>query len=228
MAAAMFADQLRERGLGDLVRVSSAGTAACAGDSADEQACSVLGQRGYPVPADHRAALVGDEHLEADWVVALGREHVGVLRVGGVDDDRLRCVDVRNPIFGADFEVAFAAIEAAMPGLHEWLDGRLTAPGFGRLETAVGYRFWTGIPGDALRSPYHSQISWETKWSQAECLNPEHVPPAPECDCGWYADIEVADVIARARGFPRVSREVARLGAVGPPWTLPGVGQDIF
>ena len=147
MAAALFAEQLRERGLGALVRVSSAGTAACVGDRADEQAWSVLRERGYPVPADHRAALVGDEHLGADLVVALGREHLGVLQACGVDGDRLSYVDVRNPVFGADFEDAFVAIEAAMPALHEWLDERLTAPGFGRLETAVGFRFWTGSPG---------------------------------------------------------------------------------
>ena len=163
----------------DVVRVSSAGTLACVGDRADEQACSVLRERGYPVPEDHRAALVGAEHLGADLVVALGREHVEVLRESGVDDDRLRYVDVRNSLFGADFEDAFVAIEAAMPGLHEWLNGLLTAPGFGRLETAVGFRFWTGFPGDVLRSPYYSQISWPTKWSDAGCSNPEHVPPAP-------------------------------------------------
>ena len=225
MAAALFAEQLRERGLGDVVRVSSAGTAACVGDRADEQACSVLRERGYPVPADHRAALVRDEHLGADLVVALGLEHVGVLHACGVDDDRLRCVDVRNPLFGGDFEDAFAAIEAAMPGLHEWLDGRLTAPGFGRLETAVGFRFWTGISGDVLRSPYYSDISWPTKWSYAGCSNPRHVPPAPGCECGWYADIEVADLIARARGFPRVARDVSRLGVVDPPWSYLVVGK---
>ena len=228
MAAALFAEQLRERGLGDLVRVSSAGTAACVGDRADEQACSVLRERGYPVPADHRAALVGDEHLGADLVVALGREHVGVLQACGVDDNRLRHVDVRNPLFGADFEDAFAAIDAAMPGLHEWLDGRLTAPGFGRLETAVGFRFWTGISGDVLRSPYYSDISWPTKWSYAGCSNPKHVPPAPGCECGWYADIEVADLIARARGFPQVSRDVSRLGIEEPPWSYLVVGKVLL
>jgi protein-tyrosine-phosphatase len=229
MAAALFAEQLRERGLGDVVRVSSAGTAACVGDRADEQACTVLRERGYPVPADHRAALVGDEHVGADLVVALGREHVGVLQAcGGVDDDRLMCVDVRNPCFGADFEDAFAAIDAAMPGLHEWLDGRLTAPGFGRLETAVGFRFWTGISGDVLRSPYYSDISWPTKWSYAGCSNPKHVPPAPGCECGWYADIEVADLIARARGFPQVSRDVSRLGIVDPPWSYLVVGKVLL
>jgi protein-tyrosine-phosphatase len=226
MAAAMFAEQMRERGLGDLVRVSSAGTLASVGDSADEQACSVLRESGYPAPANHRAALVGAEHLGADLVVALGREHVGVLQERGVDDDRLTCVDVRNPMFGADFEDAFAAIEVAMPGLHEWLDGRMTAPGFGRLETAVGYRFWTGVPGDVLRSPYNSEISWPTKWSDAGCwYNKEHVPPEPGCECGWYADIEVADLIARARGFPRVSRDASRLGVVDPPWSYLVVGK---
>jgi protein-tyrosine-phosphatase len=218
MAAALFAEQLRERGLGDVVRVSSAGTVACVGDRADEQACSVLCERGYPVPADHRAALVGAEHLRADLVVALGREHVGVLQERGVDDDRLSCVDVRNPCFGA-------AIEAAMPGLHEWLDGRLTAPGFGRLDTAVGFRFWTGIAGDVLRSPYHSYISWPTKWSYAGCSTPEHKPPAPQCVCGWYADIEVEDLIARARGFPPISRLVSSLGVVDPPWSYLVVGK---
>ena len=228
MAAALFAEQLRERGLGDLVRVSSAGTAACVGDRADEQACSVLRERGYPVPADHRAALVGDEHLGADLVVALGHEHAGVLGACGVDDDRLMCVDVRNPCFGADFEDAFAAIDAAMPGLHEWLDGRLTARGFGRLETAVGFRFWTGISGDVLRSPYYSDISWPTKWSYAGCSNPKHVPPAPGCECGWYADIEVADLIARARGFPQVSRDVSRLGIEEPPWSYLVVGKVLL
>jgi protein-tyrosine-phosphatase len=228
MAAALFAEQLRERGLGDLVRVSSAGTAACVGDRADEQACSVLRERGYPVPADHRAALVGDEHLGADLVVALGHEHAGVLGACGVDDDRLMCVDVRNPCFGADFEDAFAAIDAAMPGLHEWLDGRLTAPGFGLLETAVGFRFWTGISGDVLRSPYYSDISWPTKWSYAGCSNPKHVPPAPGCECGWYADIEVADLIARARGFPQVSRDVSRLGIEEPPWSYLVVGKVLL
>jgi protein-tyrosine-phosphatase len=228
MAATLFAEQMRERGLGDLVRVSSAGTLASVGDSADEQACFVLAERGYPVPADHRAAMLGAEHLGADLVVALGREHVGVLREVGVDDDRLRCVDVRNPMFGADFEHAFDAIDAAMPGLHAWLDERLIAPDFGRLETAVGFRFWTGISGDLLRSPYNSQISWPTKVAHAECANPRHEPPAPGCQCGWYADIEVADLVTRARGYPRVARDVARVGIVDPPWSYLIVGKVLL
>jgi protein-tyrosine-phosphatase len=225
MAAVLFAEQLRERGLADLVRVSSAGTIACVGDRADEQACSVLSERGYPVPADHRAALIDAEHLGADLVVAFGREHVAVLQERGVDDDRLRYIEVRNPLFGTDFDDAFAAIDAAMPGLHEWLDGRLTAPGFGRLQTAMGFRFWTGVSGDVLRSPYYSDISWSAQWSYAGCSNPVHMPPAPACECGWYADIEVEDLIARARGFPMVSRLASRLGVVDPPWSYLVVGK---
>ena len=225
MAAAMFADQLRERGLSDLVRVSSAGTMALPGDSADEQTFSVLGERGYSVPADHRAAPVDADHLGADLVVALGREHVGVLQQRGVDEQRLKYVDVRNPLFGADFENALDAIEAAMPTMHEWLDGRLTAPDFGRLNTAVGFRFWTGNPGDVLRSPYYSDISWPTTWSYALCRNPKHMPPALGCECGWYADIEVTDLITRARTFPQVSRDASRLGVVEEPWSYLVVGK---
>lgn len=228
MAAALFAEQLRERGLEDLVRVSSAGTLALVADNADEQACAVLAEHGYPVPTDHRAKMVGPEHIAADLVVALGREHIPILQEHGVDEDRLKCVDVRNPLFGADFERAFVAIEAAMPGLHEWLDGCLTAPGFGTLETAVGFRFWTAIPGDVLRSPYYSAITWPTKWSEAKCLNPEHVPPAPGCECGWYADIEVSDLIERARVFPQVSRDASRLGVEDPFWSYLVVGKVVL
>jgi protein-tyrosine-phosphatase len=228
MAAAVFADQVWERGLSDVVRVSSAGTFADAGDTADEQACAVLCQRGYSVPSKHRAALVGPEHLAADLVVAFGPEHVTVLEQLGVERDRLMYVEVRNPVFGADFDVAFHAIEAAMPALHEWLDDRLTAPGAGFLESAVGFRFWTGMAGDALRSPYQSEISWPTRWAYADCSNPRHMPPARGCECGWYADIEVEDVIARARGFPRVARDMARMGIAEPPWSYLVVGKVLL
>jgi protein-tyrosine-phosphatase len=229
MAAAVFAEQLRERGLSDLVRVSSAGTVASVGEGADEQAFAVLGRRGYPVPADHRAALVGPEHVGADLVVALGREHVERLRALGVDDDRLKCVDVRNPILGAEFERAFEAIEVAMPSLHEWLDARLTSPDFGHLETAVGFRFWTGISGDVLRSPYNSSITWPTKWSTAGCsFKLNHDPPAPGCVCGWYADIEVEDLVTRARGFPMVTQMASRIGVVDPPYSFLVVGKVVL
>jgi hypothetical protein len=58
------------------------------------------------------------------------------------------------------------------------------------------------------------------------------VPPAPGCECGWYADIEVPDLIARARGFPTAARLAApvasRLGVVDPPWSYLVVGKVLL
>src|SRR5690349_20235308 len=72
MAEKMFAHQLRSRGLGDAVRVTSAGTGNWhVGDGADARAIRVPRNHGYPT--DHRAAQLDDDHLAADLVVALGR-----------------------------------------------------------------------------------------------------------------------------------------------------------
>lgn len=142
MAEKMFAHQIAQRGLGDLVRVTSAGTGGWhAGDGADHRAVRVLRSHGYP--ADHVAAQVDDHHLSADLVVALGRNHARLLRELGVDDDRLRMLrsfdprsnahplDVEDPYYGdlGDFEDVFSVIEASLPGLHEWVDTRLEAGG---------------------------------------------------------------------------------------------------
>ncbi len=138
MAEKMFAHQLAQRGLDGLVRVSSGGTGDWhAGAGADERAVAVLAERGYPT--EHRAAQVGEDHLGADLVVALGRNHHRILAELGVDPDRLRMLrsfdsrcgayvpDVEDPYYGdlADFEEAFAVISAALPGLHDWVDERL-------------------------------------------------------------------------------------------------------
>ena len=144
MAEKMFADQLRRRGLGDAVRVTSAGTGNWhAGEGADVRAKRVLRAHGYPT--DHRAAQVADDHLAADMVVALGRNHLRQLRELGVDDDRVRmlrsfdprsaahALDVDDPYYGDhdDFEEVLAVIEAALPGLHAWVDTRLAQNGHG-------------------------------------------------------------------------------------------------
>ena len=135
MAEKMFADQLRRRGLGDAVRVTSAGTGDWhIGSGADVRAARVLHAHGYPT--DHRAAQVDPDHLSADLVVALGRNHVRLLRQLGVEDGRIRmlrsfdprsgayALDVEDPYYGDhdDFEEVFAVIEAALPGLHDWVD----------------------------------------------------------------------------------------------------------
>jgi protein-tyrosine phosphatase len=142
MAEKMFAHQIRERGLADAVRVSSAGTGGWhAGDGADERANHVLRLHGYPT--EHCAAQVSDDHMAADLVVALGRNHVRLLTQLGVNPDRIRmlrsfdprsgvhALDVEDPYYGdhADFEDVFHVIDAALPGLHEWVDKRLVDAG---------------------------------------------------------------------------------------------------
>ncbi len=142
MAEKMFAHQLRRRGLAEAVRVTSAGTGNWhVGECADSRASHVLRAHGYPT--DHCAAQVDADHLAADLVVALGRNHLRMLRDLGVEGDRIRmlrsfdprsgahALDVDDPYYGdaQDFEEVFAVIEAALPGLHEWVDERLAQNG---------------------------------------------------------------------------------------------------
>lgn len=145
MAEKMFAHQIAERGLDGEVRVSSAGTGNWhVGSGADERAVRVLRERGYPTA--HRAAHVGEDHLSADLVIALGRNHFRILTDWGVGADRLRmmrsfdprsgahALDVEDPYYGgqADFEETFTVIEAALPGLHAWVDEQLDGEGRAR------------------------------------------------------------------------------------------------
>ncbi len=138
MAEKMFGHQIRERGLGDRVRVTSAGTGSWhVGGGADGRAVRVLRAHGYP--SDHVAAQLGEDHLAADLVVALGRNHERQLRHLGIDATRVRMLrafdprssshtpDVEDPYYGtdADFEGVFAVIDAALPGLHAWIDDQL-------------------------------------------------------------------------------------------------------
>jgi protein-tyrosine phosphatase len=142
MAEKMFAHQIAQRGLAEVVRVSSAGTGGWhVGSRADERAVRVLRDRGYP--AEHRAAAVDDDHLSADLVVALDRNHFRTLTGLGVDPARLRMLrsfdprsgahapDVEDPYYGdhADFVQAFGVIDAALPGLHDWVDERIAGAG---------------------------------------------------------------------------------------------------
>jgi protein-tyrosine phosphatase len=144
MAEKMFADQIRQRGLGDSVRVTSAGTGDWhVGAGADVRAARVLHAHGYST--DHRASQFGDEHLSADLVVALGRNHVRLLRQLGVENDRIRmlrsfdprsgahALDVEDPYYGDhdDFEDVYTVIEASLPGLHAWVDEQLAEEGQG-------------------------------------------------------------------------------------------------
>nr|WP_090341469.1 low molecular weight protein-tyrosine-phosphatase [Mycolicibacterium malmesburyense]CRL71393.1 protein-tyrosine-phosphatase [Mycolicibacterium malmesburyense] len=142
MAEKMFAHQISERGLGHAVRVTSAGTGGWhAGEPADRRATHVLREHGYPTA--HRAAQVNDDHMSADLVIALGRNHVRMLKDLGVPAERIRMLrsfdprsgahplDVEDPYYGehSDFEDVFAVIETSLPGLHQWVDEQLAGRG---------------------------------------------------------------------------------------------------
>ena len=143
MAEKMFAHQISERGLADDVRVTSAGTGDWhAGEGADDRANRVLRAHGYPDRAQRRRRSI-DDHLSADLVVALGRNHVRILRDLGVAAEPAADVAVVRPAFGCacprrrgsvlrhhdDFEDVFTVIEAALPGLHDWVDAQLAGRG---------------------------------------------------------------------------------------------------
>ena len=142
MAEKMFAHQLDERGLSGVVRVSSAGTGGWhAGDAADHRAGQVLDGNGYPT--HHRAAQVDADHLAADLIIAMGRNHVRILRDLGAPPERVRmlrsfdprsgahALDVEDPYYGttADFEDVLTVIETSLPGLHAWVDDQLSERG---------------------------------------------------------------------------------------------------
>ncbi len=142
MAEKMFAHQISERGLADVVRVTSAGTGGWhAGSGADDRAVRVLADRGYPTR--HSAAQVCDDHLSADLVLALGRNHLRIVTELGVEPERVRMLrsfdprsgahtpDVEDPYYGdhADFMETFDVIEASLPGLHDWVDKQLADEG---------------------------------------------------------------------------------------------------
>ncbi len=142
MAEKMFAHQIAQRGLADAVRVTSAGTGGWhVGAPADERARRTLRANGYPT--DHRAAQLDDDHLSADLVVPMGRNHQRILVDLGVPHDRLRmlrsfdprsgahALDVEDPYYGtqSDFDEVFRVIDASLPGLHEWVDEQLDARG---------------------------------------------------------------------------------------------------
>lgn len=145
----MFSHQISQRGLQDRVRVSSAGTGSWhVGCDVDERAGRVLRAHGYPTA--HCAAQLDDDHLAADLLVALGRNHARMLAQMGVPPGRVRllrsfdpraaahALDVEDPYYGAhaDFEETFAVIEASLPGIHDWVDEQLADRGPGGLMSA--------------------------------------------------------------------------------------------
>ncbi|MPZ85645.1 MAG: protein tyrosine phosphatase [Actinophytocola sp.] len=144
MAAVVFGERLRRAGLADRVRVTSAGIGPWhVGEPADTRAARTLAEAGYPTT--HVAAQVGAEHLDADLLLAMDSGHEAALRDllehHGDDPDRVRMLrsfdpaahrlggdlDVPDPYYGNrdGFGDVLAMIEAATPGLLDWVRERL-------------------------------------------------------------------------------------------------------
>jgi protein-tyrosine phosphatase len=137
MAEKVFVEHLRRAGLHDRVRVSSAGTDGWhVGDPADPRATEVLRRHGYATT--HVARQVAVEHTDADLLIALDAGHARSLRRMVDHPDRVRLLrsfdpaagedlDVPDPYYGGrhGFDDVLAMIEAAMPGLVEWVRQRL-------------------------------------------------------------------------------------------------------
>jgi protein-tyrosine-phosphatase len=104
----------------------------------DPRAGAALERHGYAV--EHTAAQVGDAHLGADLFVALDRGHERALRRIVGDPKRVRLLrsfdpdagadlDVPDPYYGgaAGFEEVVRMVEAAVPGLLDWVRAHLDA-----------------------------------------------------------------------------------------------------
>ncbi|MEV6558361.1 low molecular weight protein-tyrosine-phosphatase [Nocardia sp. NPDC051756] len=139
MAEKIFATHLLRAGLADRVRVSSAGTDSWhVGDEADSRTNATLLKYGYPT--GHAAAALGADHRDADLLIALDTGHERELARRGVPSDRRRLLrsfdpaadgaDVPDPYYGdiADFELVRDQLEAAMPGLLDWVRDALGEP----------------------------------------------------------------------------------------------------
>jgi protein-tyrosine phosphatase len=131
MGQNIFRRALDDAGLADRVRVTSCGTGGWhVGDPADIRARTELTSAGYD--DEHTAAQIGPEHLDADLFLAMDHGHLRALHEQGVGNrsELLRSFDpdaddqdVADPYYGSDddFRTVREQIEAAMPGLLDWV-----------------------------------------------------------------------------------------------------------
>ncbi|GAA1475180.1 low molecular weight phosphotyrosine protein phosphatase [Corynebacterium felinum] len=124
---------ITQAGLDHLVSVDSCGTGGWhVGEKADRRAITELAKAGYDGSA-HRAAQLCDDHASADLIIAMDRGHEQALLRYGIPATKIRLLrsfdplatsdDVEDPYYGyaSDFEVTRVHIEAAVPGIMEWI-----------------------------------------------------------------------------------------------------------
>lgn len=136
MAERILTDLLEREGLTDRVRVTSAGIMDWhSGKPADPRTDDELRAGGYST--GHAAAQFGPAHAEADLIVAMDRGHFQDLPGAGADPAKVRLMrsfdpaaeteDVDDPYYGGpeNFVRTRRELEAAMPGLLDWIRARL-------------------------------------------------------------------------------------------------------
>ena len=133
IAEKMLAAEIADIGLGDRVRVASAGTGHWhIGDPMDTRAAEVLVANGFAM--EHSARQVDAEILAADLLVALDEGHLRSLERSVPDPKRVRLLrsfdpaapegaEVPDPYYGGPdgFTEVYEMIDAALPGLVEYV-----------------------------------------------------------------------------------------------------------
>lgn len=127
-----------DAGLDTKVRITSCGTGGWhVGDGADYRAVNELARAGYD-GSQHRATQLGDEHRDADLLVALDQGHYRALMRQGYEKDRVKLLrsfdpsagddlEVKDPYYGTekDFATTRIQIEAAVDGMLDWINHQL-------------------------------------------------------------------------------------------------------
>lgn len=134
MAEVIVQDHLEREGLDAKVRTSSCGIGGWhIGQSADSRALAELSRAGYDGSA-HRASQLGEEHADADLLIAMDLGHKDSLIDAGFAPERIRLMRsfdenspsdavVEDPYHGdeSEFTRTREEIESALPGLLTWI-----------------------------------------------------------------------------------------------------------
>ena len=127
MADVIFRDALDDAHLTDDVLVRSCGIGGWhVGQSADRRAIAELQASGHD-GTQHRAAQLGPEHNDADLFVRHGIPSEKIRLLRSFDPSSPRGADVDDPYYSnaAAFTEVRAQIDAAMPGMIDWVKERL-------------------------------------------------------------------------------------------------------
>ncbi|MDK4333595.1 MULTISPECIES: low molecular weight protein-tyrosine-phosphatase [Corynebacterium] len=134
MAEIIVRDEMEDDMLDLLATVDSCGLGGWhVGQGADERAVAELRRAGHD-GASHRASKLGEEHMDADLFIAMDSGHYDSLIDLGIEPAKVRLMrsfdpnspegaEVADPYYGSeeDFETARKNIEAAVPGLLDWI-----------------------------------------------------------------------------------------------------------